>query len=196
MPLTVLLPVFATEVLRGGPRRWASDRGDGPRALLGALVLASRKSVLGLGGRSSGPAAPLRTEPDRLFVFRVLWLSMLLLAVAGFAVMMEMAASNTILQTIVDDDKRGRVMSFYTMSFLGVAPLGSLLAGSLASRIGAPHVVQLGGLTCVAAALIFSSRLPAIRRLIRPIYQRIGVLPDMTAGIPAVAEVTVEEEAG
>src|ERR1039458_5321449 len=98
--------------------------------------------------------------------------------------MMETAASNTILQTIVDDDKRGRVMSFYAMSFLGVAPLGSLLAGTLASRFGAPRVTQLAGSLCVLASLVFAWRLPALRKVIRPIYRRIGILPDVTSGIP------------
>ena len=121
---------------------------------------------------------------------------MLLLVFCGFAVMMEMAASNTILQTIVDDDKRGRVMSFYTMAFLGVAPLGSLLAGSLASRIGTPHVVQLGGMMCLVTSALFAVRLPALRTFIRPIYRRIGILPDVTSGIPSEAECEVTEGEG
>ena len=125
---------------------------------------------------------------------RVLWLSMLLLVTSGFAVMMETAASNTILQTIVDDDKRGRVMSFYAMAFLGAAPLGSLLAGSLASRLGVAHVVQLAGTMCIMGSLVFTWRLPAMRKIIRPIYRRIGILPDVTAGIPCEAEVTVPED--
>ena len=118
----------------------------------------------------------------------VLWQSMLLLVITGFALMMETAASNTILQTIVDDDKRGRVMSFYAMAFLGVAPVGSLLAGGLASRLGVPHVVQLAGAMCAVASLVFALRLPALRKFIRPIYRRMGILPDLTLGIPAEAE--------
>ncbi len=110
--------------------------------------------------------------------------------------MMETAASNTILQTIVDDDKRGRVMSFYAMAFLGAAPLGSLLAGSLASRLGVARVVQLAGIMCIMGSLVFVWRLPAMRKIIRPIYRRIGVLPDITAGIPCEAEVTVSAEEG
>jgi MFS family permease len=113
---------------------------------------------------------------------------MILLAACGFMAMMESASSNTILQTIVDDDKRGRVMSFYAMAFLGVAPIGSLLAGSLASRIGSPHVVQIGGAICAIASLAFALRLPAIRAHVRPIYRRIGILPDVTSGLPAEAE--------
>jgi MFS family permease len=194
MPLTVLLPLFATAVLHGGPKTLGFlTAAMGLGALAGALVLAARKSVLGLG-RQIAWASALCGLSLIAFSFSVrLWLSLLLLLGAGFAVMMEMAASNTILQTIVDDDKRGRVMSFCTMSFLGVAPLGSLLAGSLAVHIGAPRVVQLSGSLCIVGALVFASRLPALRRLVRPIYQRIGILPDMTAGIPTVAEVTVPE---
>jgi len=119
---------------------------------------------------------------------------MSLLVVSGFSVMMETAASNTILQTIVDDDKRGRVMSFYAMAFLGVAPLGSLLAGSLAGRLGAARVVQLAASMCIMGSLVFAWRLPALRKIIRPIYRRIGILPDVTSGIPSVAEVTVPED--
>ncbi len=189
MPLTVLLPVFATEVLHGGPDTLGlltSSLGTG--ALMGALVLASRKTVLGLGRQIAWASGAVGLG---LIVFSfsgVLWQSMLLLVITGFALMMETAASNTILQTIVDDDKRGRVMSFYAMAFLGVAPLGSLLAGGLASRLGVPHVVQLAGAMCAVASLVFALRLPALRKFIRPIYRRMGILPDLTSGIPAEAE--------
>jgi len=197
MPLTVLLPFFATNVLQGGPDTLGllmSAMGCG--ALMGALRLAFRKSVLGLG-RQIAWASSLTGLGLIAFSFsRVLWLSMSLLVLCGFAVMMETAASNTVLQTIVDDDKRGRVMSFYAMSFLGMAPLGSLLAGSLASHLGTPHVVQLGGAMCVVASAVFAFRLPAIRKFIRPIYQRIGILPDVTSGIPSVAECAASEEEG
>jgi MFS family permease len=195
MPLTVLLPVFATAVLHGGPDTLGLlTAAMGLGALVGAMMLALRKGVLGLG-RQIVWASGLCGLGLIAFSFSgVLWLSLLLLMMTGFAVMMEMAASNTILQTIVDDDKRGRVMSFYMMSFLGVAPVGSLLAGSLASHIGAPRVVQLAGTMCVAGAVVFGSRLSGLRKLIRPIYQRIGILPDMTAGVPTVAELTVPED--
>jgi MFS family permease len=189
MPLTVLLPVFATEVLHGGPDTLGlltSSLGTG--ALMGALVLASRKTVLGLGRQIAWASGAVGLG---LIVFSfsgVLWQSMLLLVITGFALMMETAASNTILQTIVDDDKRGRVMSFYAMAFLGVAPLGSLLAGGLASRLGVPHVVQLAGAMCAVASLVFALRLPALRKFIRPIYRRMGIIPDLTSGIPAEAE--------
>ena len=120
---------------------------------------------------------------------------MSLLVLCGFALMMETAASNTILQTIVDDDKRGRVMSFYAMAFLGVAPLGSLLAGSLAVRLTTPRVVQLAGAMCAWFA-VFAIRLPTLRAFIRPIYRRIGILPDVTSGIPSEAECAVPDDTG
>ena len=146
--------------------------------------------MLGLGRQIAWASAVFGLSLIAFSFSRVLWLSLLLLATCGFAVMMETAASNTILQTIVDDDKRGRVMSFYAMAFLGVAPLGSLLAGSLASRFGAAHVVQLAGAMCIVGSLVFAWRLPALRKFIRPIYRRIGILPDVTSGIPCEAEPT------
>ena len=96
--------------------------------------------------------------------------------------MVTMAASNTLLQTLVEDDKRGRVMSFYTMSIMGTTPFGSLLAGSLAARIGAPRTLLLGGIGCLAAALWFASLLPKLRELVRPIYVRLGILPEIVEG--------------
>jgi MFS family permease len=188
MPLAVLLPVFAAEVLRGGPHTLGlltSALGLG--SLVGALVLASRKTVLGLGRQIAWASGAFGLSLIVFSFSAVLWLSMLLLVMTGFALMMETAASNTVLQTIVEDGKRGRVMSFYTMAFLGVAPLGSLLAGALAGRLGVPHVAQLAGAMCALASLVFTLRLPALRAFVRPIYQRIGVLPDVTSGIPSVA---------
>jgi MFS family permease len=190
MPLMVLMPVFAKTVLHGGPDTLGLlTASTGLGALMGALVIASRKSVLGLGRQIAWASGIFGLSLIAFSFSGVLWLSMLLLVMSGFGVMMETAASNTILQTIVDDDKRGRVMSFYAMSFLGAAPLGSLVEGSLASRIGVAHVVQLAGAMCIVGSLVFTLRLPAMRKIIRPIYRRIGVLPDMTAGIPCEAEV-------
>lgn len=98
------------------------------------------------------------------------------------------AASNTILQTIVDEDKRGRIMSFYTMAFMGMMPLGSLLAGTLASKIGAPNTLILGGSCCFISAILFLKKLPAIRAKIRPIYIKKGIIPEVARGIGAAAE--------
>jgi predicted MFS family arabinose efflux permease len=99
--------------------------------------------------------------------------------------MQTMAASNTVLQTIVDEDKRGRVMSFYSMAFQGITPFGSLFAGMVASRIGAPYTLAIGGACCVAGAVWFRTKLPQIRRYIRPIYRQLGILPQIAEGIEA-----------
>ncbi len=106
-----------------------------------------------------------------------LWLSLLLMLVTGFGMMQGMTASNTILQTLVDDRMRGRVMSYYTMAFVGMAPFGSLLAGAMAHAIGAPRTVIFSGIACIVGSLWFWSQLPAIRTHIRPIYERLGIIP-------------------
>lgn len=125
---------------------------------------------------------------------RTLWLSIPLLFVTGLGFMVQMAASNTLLQTLVDDDKRGRVMSFYTMAFMGTTPFGSLLAGVLAQRIGAPETLMLGGAGCLAAALWFAMLLPNLREEVRPIYIRLGILPEVAEGISAATQLTVPPE--
>jgi MFS family permease len=114
---------------------------------------------------------------------RNLWISLAMMLVCGFGLMQQMAASNTIIQTIVEESKRGRVMSFYTMAFVGMAPFGSLLAGSLANLIGAPKTVMLTGTCCVIGAIWFASNLRMIRRLIRPIYVDLGIVPPADAVI-------------
>ena len=102
---------------------------------------------------------------------------------AGFGMMQQMAASNTILQTITDNEKRGRVMSYYSMAFMGMAPFGSLTAGYLASQIGVAQTLTIGGAICIAASLWFAQRLPRIRDLVRPIYVHLGILPQLVIGI-------------
>lgn len=159
-----------------------------------AFFLASRQSVLGLGKQMVMACGVLGSGMIGFSLSRGLGPSLVLLVFTGFAMIVQMAASNTILQTIVDEDKRGRVMSFYTMAFLGTAPLGSLLAGTLASRIGAPATVQLGGLVCLLTAGIVAVRLPALRELVRPIYRRIGILPEVAAGIQCATEWPVPPE--
>src|SRR5205823_1114703 len=114
---------------------------------------------------------------------RSMWLSLLVLPLAGFGMMQQMAASNTILQTIVDDEKRGRVMAFYSMAFQGMAPFGSLLAGGLAARAGAPATVLVSGAACLLGSGWFAWRLPAIRRIVRPIYVQLGIIPEIALGV-------------
>lgn len=152
---------------------------SGLGALTGALYLAGRKSVLGLGRIIALTAALFGAGIICFSLSRILWFSMLLVLLAGFGMMVEMASSNIILQTIVDEDKRGRIMSFYTMAFMGMAPFGSLLAGSLASKVGAPQTLLLGGSCCIAGAFIFALKLPLLRKEIRPIYVEKGIIPEV-----------------
>jgi len=177
VPYQVLMPVFARDVFHGGPRTLGflvSMSGLG--ALTGAIYLAARKSVRGLG-RLIGVCAAVFGAGIICFSHSVLlWLSMPLLFISGFAVMVQMAASNTVLQTIVDEDKRGRVMSFYTVSFMGMVPFGSLMSGWLAARIGADNTLLFGGICCIIAAAVYSFMLPAVRKEIRPIYAEKGIM--------------------
>jgi MFS family permease len=184
MPYTVLMPIFARDVLHGGPNTLGLLTGaTGVGALASAAYLATRKSVLGLG-----KVIPIMTA---IFGFGLImfgfshWLALsaFTLLFTGFGMMQQMAASNTILQTIVDEDKRGRVMSFYSMSFQGMAPFGSLLAGWMAARIGAPRTVMICGAVCIVGAGIFLTQLKMIRQMVRPIYVRLGILPEMAAGV-------------
>ena len=108
--------------------------------------------------------------------------------------MLQMASSNTILQTITDDDKRGRVMSFYTMAFMGTAPFGSLLAGWTARFLGTPNTLIAGGVLCIIGGLFFASKLSALRKLVHPIYVRLGIITGVAKGIQAASELTVPPE--
>ncbi|HKW10494.1 MAG TPA: MFS transporter [Gemmatimonadaceae bacterium] len=178
MPYTVLMPAVASDSLHGGAHTLGFlMTASGLGALAGALYLASRNSVLGLGRAMVVSTIAFGIGLAAFSQSRLLWLSLLLLPIVGGGMMVETAATNTILQTIVEEHMRGRVMSFYTMAFLGTAPLGSLLAGVLADRIGAPTTILLGGIACVGAGIWFGIRLPVLRRYLRPIYVRKGILP-------------------
>ena len=157
MPYQVLMPIFAKEVLGGGPHTLGFLMGAaGLGALCGAIFLASRKSGYNIGPLIPGAAALFGVGLITLSFSRILWLSLALLLFTGCGMMVQMASSNTMLQVLVDDDKRGRVMAFYVMAFMGMAPFGSLLAGMLAGLIGAPHTLLIGGVLCVAGAAAFS----------------------------------------
>ena len=192
MPFVVLMPIFAATVLHGGAHTLGFLMGAmGVGALISALSLAARKSVRGL----------IRIIPIAATVFgigligfglsHVFWLSMVTVAISGAGMMQGMAASNTIIQTLVSEDKRGRVMSYYTMAFVGMAPFGSLLAGTMASSIpatrtllghgallltGAQWTVIINGGIVVLGAMWFFSMLPALRVVVRPIYQEMGII--------------------
>jgi MFS family permease len=123
---------------------------------------------------------------------RIFILSLLVMVFVGMGLMMQAAASNTIIQTITDDDKRGRVMSFYTMAIMGTAPFGSLIAGSLAKTIGTPYTILIGGVVSVTGALIFLRKLPELKKLVRPIYVRLGVIPEVAEGIQTASDSDIQ----
>jgi MFS family permease len=178
MPYTVLMPVVAKEILHGGSHTFGFLMGaSGLGALLGALYLASRKNAVGLGRLIPRAAIIFGAGLILFSLSRHVWLSLVLMVFIGLGMMLQMASSNTIMQTVVDDDKRGRVMSFYTMAFMGTAPFGSFLAGSLAKIIGAPNTILLGGVACIIGAIVFISKLPKFRAAIRPVYIKLGYLP-------------------
>jgi len=178
VPYTVLIPLYAGKILSGGPHTLGlMMTATGTGALAGAVWLASRKSVLGLGRVIPISAAAFGAGLIAFAVSKTLWISLPLLLITGAGFMTQMASSNTIVQTIVDDDKRGRVMSFFMMAFLGTAPFGSLLAGSMADRFGAPRTLIFGGICCLAGAAWFALGLKDLRDAVRPIYRRMGILP-------------------
>ena len=193
MPYVVLMPVFAKDVLHGGPSVFGYLMGGGGLgALGGAVYLASRKNVRGLVKRIPMAVTLFGSALMLLAVSRVIFLSLGLMLLIGLGQMVLMAGSNTLLQTVVDDDKRGRVMSFFAMAFMGATPVGSLVAGSLASRIGAPWTVFIGGMGCIAGAFVFFSRLPRLKKLIRPFYHKKGTVPEVAIGIQNATEPAIQ----
>jgi len=191
-PFSVLMPIFAGKILHGGPHTLGFLMGAvGVGAVISAVSLALRKSVLGLGRMLPLSAGAFGVGLILFGFSRHLWLSLPLMLVCGFGLMQQMAASNTIIQTIVEENKRGRVMSYYTMSFVGMAPFGSLLAGTLANWIGAPRTVMISGACCIVGALWFATRLRLVRSLIRPIYRDLGILPAADAPVTAIIEDSV-----
>ena len=187
MPYMVLMPVFAATVLHGGAHTLGFlMAAAGVGALISALSLVMRRSVRGLT-RMIGVAAIVFGAGLVAFGFsHWQWLSLLILVFTGFGMMQGMTASNTVIQTLVPEDKRGRVMSYYMAAFVGMAPFGSLLAGSMAHWIGAPRTVMVTGTCCIAGGLWFWSRLPALRREIRPIYERLGIIAPLQEEVEEV----------
>jgi MFS family permease len=185
MPYSVLMPVFADEILGGGPRTLGLLMGAaGVGALLGAFALALRRSTRGLGTFVAIVAAGFGLTLVAFSQSRSFWLSAALLVPAGFCMMSQMSSSNTLIQALTPDALRGRVMSVYAMVFMGGAPLGALAAGTLASRFGAPATVAGGGVACLVAALLFARRVPTLRAEARErieALQATGALPEETA---------------
>lgn len=186
MSQSVLLPVFAKEIYRGGATEYGFLLGAaGFGAFVGSMYLASRSSVIGLGRVIWIACASLGIAFLSLSIAPSLWIALPILVVSGGAMVTQMASCNTLLQTIVDDDKRGRVMSLFTMAFMGMAPFGSLLAGRLATYWGAPRTIALSGAVCMAASIAFALYLPRLRPLVRTIYVRRGILPEVAEGLQA-----------
>ena len=179
MPYSVLIPVFAREVLHGSSHTYGFlMTASGSGAFAGAFYLASRRSVIGLGMVIVRAAIFFGTGIAVFAISNIFALSMVSLVVAGFGAMTLVASCNTIIQTIVDEDKRGRVMSFFTMAFIGMTPFGSLIAGALAGSIGAKQTVLIGGMCCLAGGMIFFRQLPQLREKIRPIYIDRGIIQE------------------
>jgi MFS family permease len=195
MPYAVLMPVFAKEILHGGPHTFGFLMGaSGIGALTGAIYLASRRSVVGLEKIIPLSAGVFGLGLITFSFSRLLVLSLILMIVTGLGMMLQMASSNTIIQTIVDNDKRGRVMSIYTMAFMGTTPFGSFLAGSMASVLGAPNTLLIGGILCILGAFIFAGKLTDLRKKVRPIYVRLGIIPEVAEGIRTATELSVPPE--
>ncbi len=176
-----LLPIFAKDILHGGPRTLGFLMGaTGVGALSGALYLAARRNVVGLGRVLSIASLVLGCGLILFSLSETFWVSLGMMYLMGLGMMIQVATSNTLLQTIVDDDKRGRVMSLHVVSFMGMMPIGTLIAGSVASAIGAPLTLRINGVVCILASLIFMLNLPNWRRHVRPIYIAKGIIPRPT----------------
>jgi MFS family permease len=177
MPYTVLMPVFASEVLHGGPHTLGFlMAAAGVGALVSAVLLALRRSVKGLLRMVPISAALFGAGLVAFGFSHTLWLSLTLMLVVGFGMMQGMAASNTIIQTLAPTDKRGRVMSFYTMAFVGMAPFGSLLAGGLAHVLSASWTVVITGSCCIVGAAWFWRQMKEVRAAMRPVYRELGII--------------------
>jgi MFS family permease len=177
MPYMVLMPIFAAQVLHGGAHTLGFLMGAaGVGALVSALSLVVRKSVRGLLKMIPISAAVFGVGLVLFGLSHVLWLSLVLMLGVGFGMMQGLTASNTIIQTLVPEDKRGRVMSYYTAAFVGMAPFGSLLAGSMAHWIGAPRTVMVTGSCCIVGAAWFWTKMKTLRKAMRPIYEELGIV--------------------
>jgi MFS family permease len=186
MPYAVLMPIFADRILHGGARGLGILMGaTGVGALLGALTLAAKKTLRGLGRWITFAAATFGSSLVLFSTSRIFWLSVVLLLPVGFSMMLQMASSNTLIQSMVPDRLRGRVMSVYSMMFMGMAPIGALFAGVMAKIVGAPLTLAIGGLGCIAGASAFGMRLSSIRAETRQL-----IIAQQLAGGDPAQEVT------
>jgi MFS family permease len=185
------MPLIASKRLHGGVHALGFLMAAVGLGALGAAVrLALRRPVVGLGSTIVTAAISFGLGLVAFAASQKIWLSLPLLIVVGFSMMLQTASTNTVLQTILEERMRGRVMAFYTMAVMGTAPFGSLIAGALADRIGAPWTIAGGGLVCASAAGYFTAQLPRLREQVRPIYQRLGILPEVAEGLRAAQDVS------
>ncbi|WP_250419193.1 MULTISPECIES: MFS transporter [Pontibacter] len=195
MPFSVLLPVFARDILHGGANTLGFLMGaSGVGALAGALFLAQRKSVVGLGKVIVFTMLLFGFALIAFSFSKVLVVSLLLMLLTGFGMIVTMASCNTLLQTIVEDDKRGRVMSLYATAFMGMAPIGSMLAGAVAEIIGVSYTLAGCGLLCAISIIPFALNLSRLRQMVEPIYQRLGIVPTIATGLQTASNLTAPPE--
>ncbi|WP_068838314.1 MFS transporter [Pontibacter akesuensis] len=195
MPFTVLLPVFARDILHGGANTLGYLMGaSGFGALGGALFLAQRKSVEGLGKVIIFTMLLFGLALIAFSFSEMFLLSLVLMLVTGFGMIVTMASCNTLLQTIVDDDKRGRVMSLYATAFMGMAPIGSVLAGAVAEDVGVAYTLAGCGLLCALSIIPFAISRPKLRRMVQPIYERLGIVPEIATGLQSASTLSGPQE--
>jgi len=193
--ITLLSPVIAKEYLGGGADIFGflmSAYGTG--ALIGAFYLLNKKSVLGLGTLIGTAVSVFGISLITFSFSRVFIVSITMMALAGLGMMLHVASTNTLLQTLSDRNMRGRVLSFYAMAFMGMSPFGSLLAGALGSSISAPAAILISGSICFISAVVYIIKLPLLRKLLRPIYRNMGILPQIAEGIQQTTNPTVKPE--
>jgi MFS family permease len=184
------MPIFAGRILGGGASAYGTLMGAvGVGALFGALLIAMRQQLRGLGNVVAYSATGLGISLVLFSVSRWYWMSIAALALAGLTMMMQFTSTNTLIQAMVPDQLRGRVMSIYSMMFLGMTPIGSLLAGKIADRVGAPITVTIGGIATIAGGLVFASKWPAMRAPARELVAAQGMAisgpPPDTLGPPS-----------
>jgi MFS family permease len=190
-PFTVLMPVFALKILNGGPHTYGFLMGAvGIGALVSAYSLAVRQSVRGLTKMIPIASAMLGVGLILFAISKNFWFSLVVLSFCGFGMMQQMAASMTIIQTIVEEEKRGRVMSYSTVALVGMAPFGALLAGTVADAIGAPRTVMVSGAACLLGAMWFLTQIKAVRKVMRPIYVNLGII------VPAEVDAVLQDGGG
>jgi MFS family permease len=177
LPFSVLMPIFADRILHGGASAYGNLMGAvGLGAMFGAFTLAMRQELRGLGKLVAYSAIGLGVSLTFFGASRLYWFSLVALTLAGYAMMMQFTSANTLIQAMVPDQLRGRVMSLYSMMFIGMAPIGSLVAGKLAQHIGAPITVAIGGLISLIGGVVFAAKWPAMRAPARELVAAQGMM--------------------